>query len=860
MNPTRWAELSERFAELADAPAEVQRAALTAIEDPALRAELARMFEAHRGEPLAFEAAVGEGANAQTAHPAEPADGTSGVPPKEFVGPYRLLSLLGRGGMGEVWLAERDEPGFRRRVAVKRVHRGLGSEELRRRFEIERLALARLSHRGIAQLLDGGIDDDGVPYLVLEYVEGAPITVVADRQRLSVAERLALFLEVCEAVAYAHRHLVVHRDLKPSNLFVSEAGEVRLLDFGIAKLLDPASSPLGETRTAMRLATPEYASPEQLAGEPVTTATDVHGLGLLLFELLTGQRAFRDQETSARQLEEAVRTLDPRRPSVVVGLAEDRTAIAAARATTPAALARLLRGDLDTIVATALRKDPARRYASVEQLAEDVARWRSGQPIRARPDRLGYRLAKFVGRHRIGVVAAAAALVLLVGFAAYAWRQSVLLERERDTARLERDKAQEISGFLVDLFGADPYADDEGIRDSTTVGEFLARSEETVRRELAERPALRAALLGRLARLRGNLGQLADARRLAEEALAIRRGLPGDQRADVAESLTTLATIHQDEDDFDTAEAMFREALALREAAFPPVHPEVAEAVHNLAGVLFLRDELRDPGEAERLGRRGLELRRELFGDAHPDTIQSLNTFGVFLYRRRAAGDLAAAEQLFRDVIAARIARLGADHPTVANARNNLGKALAAQGRPAEAVPLYREAIAGWSRALGPDHLRVAHGLRGLADALIAAGRPGEAEEPLRQALQVDARRLAADDPDLAAGELRLAGLLLDLGRPAEAAPLLARAAPLLAAAGADYSEEAAAASSLLGRIRGAPDGSEVAVGAAPDGDGPGAAAPEASGDGARPSRPAGAPGRPGPAASATPGAPVTAP
>ncbi len=753
MNPEQWTRLSELFGELVEIPEAERRVRLDdpGLADglgPELHLELHRMLAAHaNGRPLALEERV--------AHDPDPAP--------ERIGPYRLERLLGEGGMGEVWLAERDEPGFRRRVALKRIRRGLESGELRRRFGIEREALARLSHRGIAQLLDGGIDSAGIPYLALEYVDGRPLVEAADLRRLALDERLALFEEVCDAVHYAHVHLVVHRDLKPSNILMTESGEVRLLDFGIAKLLDPESADvapaggeaIGATRTSLRLATPEYASPEQLAGETVTTATDVYALGLLLFELLTGRRPFRDHEGSLTELERAVRSVDPRRPSETVAGTRDVEA-ASARRSNPSALARALRGDLDTIVATALRKSPERRYPSVERLAEDVARFRAGRPIRARPESATYRLRKFAGRHRVGVGAAAVIALLLTAFTAFAVRQSTLVASERDAARAERDKARELSTFLIDLFGADPFAGDQELRDTTTLGEFLERSEAAVRRELADRPDLRAALLSRLARLHGNLGRLDRARALAEEALTDRRALPGDRRADVAES------------------------------------------VNNLAIVLVEREDPAQAGETERLERRGLALRRELFGEDHLDTLQSRNNFAVFLIKRGRPDDLAEAEGHLRDVLEGRRRRLGNDHPTVANTENNLANLLDDLGRETEAIAHFREAIRAWTVTLGPEHPRVATGLYGLYAALADSGDLAGAEQALRASLAIDERRLPPGHPYLATDRLKLGELLLAAGRPAEAEAELRWALAAFRKSGEEGGKEAALAQGAL--------------------------------------------------------------
>lgn len=790
MDGARWTLLNSLFHQLLEVPREERPSLLAAFEvDDGLKQELENLLEAHdRDEGLQAELLVEEGEGPPLRLPTKPSiDG------------YRLLSLLGEGGMGEVWLAEREDPEFPHRVALKRIRSGLISEELRQRFAIERKALARLSHRGIALLLDGGIDQEGIPFLVIEYVEGEPLTREADRRRLAPEARIELFLAVCEAVAYAHANLVVHRDLKPNNILLTDAGEIRLLDFGIAKLLDPdLQGEVGVTRTAHRLATPEYASPEQLQGGQITTATDVYALGLLLFELLTGQRPHGQYETSLVGLERAVCSREAPRASEVLqrGEAGPLEAAAVARQMGTGGLARFLRGDLDTILATAISKDPARRYPSVERLAEDLRRFQQGKPIWARRESALYQVGKFVGRHRGGVAAVATIVALLVGFAGYALRQSTLVAAERDKARLERDTAREVSDFVTELFSADPFADDEGFLDTTTLGEFLERSEGTLRRELADRPVLRAALLSRLGRFHGNLGHLEQAGALAEESLALRRSLPGDLREDVAESLNTLATVRQEQGEWQVAEELFRESLKLREEVHGPIHGEVAESLNNLAVLKVIRNDPDHYGDLEKVIRRAVQLRQELFGSDHLDTAQSLNTLATFLLRRRQGEDLKEAEAIFRQILETRQRRLGRDHALVGTVENNLANLLDDVGREEEAILLFRDAIRVLKLSLGPGHSRVAGSLFGLSEALWDSGDLAAAEEALRASMEIDKRELPEGHPFLAASWLRLGELLLARELPQLAEPELRRA---VAAMQFQEAPDAARAESALG-------------------------------------------------------------
>ena len=751
MTADRWERLHTLFDALAEASAEERAARLAATEiDADLAGELADLLAAHdRERPLALEGRV--------------VDARGGFVAGQRLGPYELVELLGRGGMGEVWRAERDEEGYRRRVAIKRIRRGLESDELVRRFRIERQALARLAHRSIAHLLDAGVDALGTPYLVLEHVEGTPITAACDDRRLGIDRRLALFEEVCHAVAFAHANLVVHRDLKPGNILVTKDDEVRLLDFGIAKLLaeaDAAEAQADAPRTRGVLATPEYASPEQLAGEPVTTATDVYALGVLLHELLTGRRPFARHEDDSLAFARAVTARDAEPAAVVAttGDAEERKARATARATTPLELARTLRGDLGTIVATALRRDPARRYASVDRLAEDVSRWRAGRTIRARPDSAWYRLRKFIGRNRLAVAAALAVACALAVLGVQLVLQSGIAARERDAARAERDAANEVTAFLVSLFEVDPYATGDMEPDQRTLGDFIIASESKVRGELAERPALRARLTTMLARLNANLGRHLRAIELAGEAVDARRHLLGNDSPELAESLNILGTARQENGDYAEAEQAFREALAIRERAFGDHHADTAESVNNLAVLLSIQGD-RDPVEVEQLERRGLALRRAVFGDRHLDTAQSLNNLAVFLYLRRGEGDVAAAAELLGEALAIREGQLGRDHPLVANTRSNLANALLLTARAGESEAMFHEAIRAWSASLGPNHVRVASGWWGLSKALEQRGDLDGAIAAVERTVAIEEAGLPATHPNRARGRERLAAL-----------------------------------------------------------------------------------------------------
>jgi len=412
MEIEQWERIKELFDRtLPLAPGE--RAAFLAREAPdeSLRRRVETLLAAHDDDPGFLEDGVGMRATAILAGTPDPMIGRQ-------AGPYRILEEIARGGMGTVYLAERTDA-FRKRFALKIVKRGMDTDEVIRRFQYERQVLASLEHPHIARIVDGGATDDGLPYLVMDYIEGQAIDEYCTARKLSIEERLRLFLAVCDAVSYAHRSLVVHRDLKPSNIVVNTDGEPVLLDFGIAKVLDARIGGVTVANTVAGFVpmTPEYASPEQLLGEPVTTASDVYSLGAILYELLTGVRLWKVDGVTPEALEERAKREAPL-PSSVVDSAE----------------VRRLRGDLDTIVARALEHEPARRFASVDEMAADIRRHLEGRPITARPSHWAYRAGKFVRRHRLGVGVAVVLLVVLTGASAMTLQQKRVAERQRKIA------------------------------------------------------------------------------------------------------------------------------------------------------------------------------------------------------------------------------------------------------------------------------------------------------------------------------------------------------------------------------------------------------------------------------------------
>ena len=700
------------------------------------------------------------------------------------IGPYRVLRELGRGGMGVVYLAERDDGQFRRRVAVKVLRASQDADELHQRFVAERQILASLNHPHIAQLLDGGVADGGLPYLVIEYVDGLPITEYCDRHQLDIPARLRLFREVCAAVCHAHQNLVLHRDLKPGNVLVTGDGHVKLLDFGIAKILNPSLSGVEQpvTRTAFRLMTPAYASPEQVRGDTLTTRSDVYALGLLLYELLAGRPAHRITTDSPREVFEVVCERDPQRPSdAVTNGAHDADAprasdLAAARGTTPERLRRQLRGDLDAIVAMALRKEPGRRHATPELLAADVGRYLEGLPVLAQRGSGWYRLEKFLRRHPAAVTFAAGAAVLLIVAAGVALRLAAVATRERDraagaltqtTRALQESEA--VTDFLVGLFEASDPA--EGTQDSLTATDLLRRGVTRAERLDAE-PAAQARMLEALGRVYASLGDLALGGNLLQRALVVRHKAAGVDDPRAAATAVMLADVLRGQGKYDAADTLAREALRVRRAVFGAAHPDVAASLQQVSGIAIylgnfpeaeayqlkavaatrqIGDDSATVGALERLSsilwRRGddagaeralreaLTVSRRAFPDRHPMRAGVMFRLADVLDERPAG--YAEAESLGAAALRDTRAAFGDSHPQTAGAMKQLGGLLGEHGRTADGARLLREALALEERIWGPSHNVSATTMDELAQVLLRDGYSSEAEQLLTNSVAI---------------------------------------------------------------------------------------------------------------------------
>jgi serine/threonine-protein kinase len=791
MDTRRWQRLQQLFEAALEQPEEARGVFLDQAcgDDAALRRAVERLLREDATSDQALHAGIGAAA-------AEVAMSRSGQRLGERLGAWRIVSHIADGGMGAVYLAERADGEYQQRAAVKLLNPAFVSASAKARLEAERQILAGLTHPNIAGLLDGGRTEDGVPYLVLEYVDGEPIDAWCDRQGLDTAARLRLMAKVCRAVDYAHRNLVVHRDLKPSNILVDARGEPQLLDFGIAKLVEGG---VGLTRSGHRVLTPSHASPEQITGGPVTTATDIYALGVLLYELLAGRAPYASEPSSAVALAREIVEGQPSPPSsAVTGDSSRRIAAARERGErlTPARLARELAGDLDNIVLMALRKEPERRYASAEALAEDLERSLAHLPVRARPDSLGYRTAKFLRRHRVAVPVSAVALLFALGSGAwFTWR----LAEERDTALAAEARATKAADFTASVLGRTSASQDASRL--VSVRELLDRAAQRLADELGDEPevALRVGLalgdayaswgeyeegyahalaalelaetlgaqrqeaiaLRLLGTVTHGLGRLDESLHWTERAEAAwrRAGTPAEYASALSDLALTLNGLRRRTE----AEPVFREALVQLRRAHEGDHGDIAWALNNMAWGLHAMGRL---DEAAPLYEEALAMQERLGSPLYELAQTRKNLAGLHFDR----GDLALAETMWRETLAEFESVFGSDgHAAVAMTQGLLARVALLRGDTDEAMRLARLALEINRAAVGERHRWTARALYLQGLATLQAGQLDTADEWLQQSLAVRQEVLPPGHSEFAQAHLGLGLLALARGDAAAA-------------------------------------------------------------------------------------------
>ncbi|HLY61969.1 MAG TPA: tetratricopeptide repeat protein [Terriglobia bacterium] len=733
-----------------------------------LAQEQARLADAALQNPLA----AGTLETSGLASPS-PSDGSAaGLTPVEpkSLGPYRLLQKLGEGGMGRVWLAEQTAP-VRRQVALKLIKVGMYDEGMLKRFQSERQSLAIMDHPSIAKVFDAGSTPDGQPYFVMEYVPGVPITEYCDQKRLSIRERLELIIKVCEGVQHAHLKAIIHRDLKPPNILVTEVDGKpvpRLIDFGLAKATKlQTDDETMLTRVGSFVGTPGYMSPEQAdpSVQDVDTRTDVYSLGVVLYVLLTGSLPF-DPKKGVNEVLRQVREDEPPRPSTKIGLEKKSSASnAEMRGVQPRQLASLLSGDLDWITMKALERDRTRRYGAPSDLAADITRYINHEPVVARPASTGYRLRRYVRRHRIAAAAAMGLVMLLAAFVAVQGDQLRRTTRERDRANRERDRAARITNFMTGMFNVSDPSEARG--NTITAREILDKASKDIGTGLAKDPEAQAQMMQVMGTVYSDLGLYARAQPLLERSVEIRRRVLGPENQETLSSRNDLAGTLWMEGHYAESEKLSRESLEISRRVLGPEHQETLGAMNILA--LDLDDSGRY-AEAEKLERETLELQRRVLGPEDPGTINSMNNLGNTLWHE---GRYAEAEKLNRETLDIRRNVLGPEHPDTLNSMNNLALDLMDLGQYAEAEKLRRQTLEIQRRVLGPEHPETLKSIDNLATLLSREGRYAEAEKLNRQTLDLSRRLLGPEHPGTLRSMRNLAFDLSGEGRYAEAEKIL---------------------------------------------------------------------------------------
>ena len=702
----------------------------------------------------------------------------------KHIGPFLIENQAGIGGMGIVYEGKRDDKEFEQKVAVKILRQGFTTEYLLKRFQNERQTLANLQHPNIARLLDGGKTDDGLPYLVMEYIDGIPLTEYCDEIKLTIKERLELFRTVCGAVQYAHQNLVVHRDLKPGNILVNKYGRPKLLDFGIAKLLDEdlTEESIGLTKTGVWHLTPEYASPEQIKGDTITTTSDIYSLGVMLYQLLTGHQPYRITSSSPVAISKIITEEKIVKPSEKFQETEEiATADGTTKEITPESISSTrkekaekiyhhLKGDIDNIILKAMHKDPSRRYLSVEQFSEDIRRHLVGIPVIACKETVGYRLSKFIQRHKVGFTLSSLLIVLLViSIITISWQANVASE-ERDNARIEAKKFERVNMFLQGMLSS---VDPNELGRDVKVYDILEKAADDIKTELKDQPEIEADINRTLGNTYVSLGEYDQAKPHLYNYLSINENLYGTESKQVAQSLHDIglyyhwigdynladslyskaltiyrkvlteptlalaenlndyAIIQSDLGAYDKAEELFRESLVIFQNIDGERNRNVASVMNNLAIALHYKNDLE---EAEKYYLKAQEIFIELFSENHPEVGSTYNNL-AFVYMDK--DNYEKAEEYFYKSYEIKITLKGEDHPDVGLALNNLGAINFSKGDYETAKNYLLRAIQQHQKALPEDHAWRSLSHFWLGKVYLESSEFSNAEKNLRKSLSI---------------------------------------------------------------------------------------------------------------------------
>ncbi len=699
---------------------------------------------------------------------------SGGATCQSSVGPYRLVQLLGEGGMGEVWRAEQVHP-LQRTVALKLIKTGMDTRALVARFESERQALALMDHPNIAKVFEAGASATGRPYFVMEYVPGLPITTYCDKHRLTIRERVSLFLQVCEGVQHAHQKGIIHRDLKPSNILVAQVddkGVPKVIDFGLAKAMGQRLTEITMfTEVGDMLGTPAYMSPEQASRDEssIDTRTDVYSLGVMLYELLVGSLPFEWPERQGLSTVSMLKTLterEPPRPSTrfkSMGPASEETAVN--RREDAQSLYRHVRGELDWITIKALERERSRRYASCSELAADLRRYLEDQPVLAGPPSTRYRLSKFVRRHRFGVAVSATAIALLLAFAITMAVQARRIAMERDRANREAEISRRVSQFMTDMFKVSDPGQARG--NSVTAREILDKASREIETGLARNPEIEAQMMYIMGGVYENLGLYAEARELLSRAVDIRRHVLGPDDPETLRSAVRLSSALRDQGKYAEAENLQRDTLPKLQRVFGTDAPDTLLCMNGLSVVLYNEGRTK---EAEQLGRQTLDAELRVQGLENPGTLWTMMTLASAYFDQ---GRLQDAEKLYREALDTRRRILGPDHPDTLATMDGYATTLAAENRLVDSEKLLRQVLVSRQAVLGPEHRDTLMSMNNLANLLFLEGRYAEAEGLERKTLEIQKRVLGPTHPDTAMSTYNLGGIALKSKKPDQALQLL---------------------------------------------------------------------------------------
>ncbi len=743
-----WQKIEAAFEAALSLEGDARAAFVDAFErsEPDLGQQLRKLLAADEGGDADLRGKIESAAESLTSAGGDPWIGRE-------IGAWTITRRLAGGGMSAVFLAERSDQQYSQTVAVKVMAAQLLMPEAISRFKSERQILANLNHPYIAKLIDGGSTDDGLPFLVMEYVQGLPIDQHCDEQKLTIDQRLGLFRNVCNAVDYAHRNLIVHRDLKPSNILVDGNGDPKLLDFGIAKLLDAGAynNTIAMTREGSRAMTPEYASPEQVRGEPISVSTDVYALGVLLFRLMTGQSPYGATLSTAREYERAIVETDPRRPSTVITAPDADVEIVERRDTSAERLRRRLVGDLDNIVLKTLQKEQERRYPTASALSADIRRFLAHEPVEARGDDWIYKSTKFAVRNARGLLIAA---IVLIGGASLVTYYTLRIADERDRANLAAAESREVSSFLSGLFAsASPFAS-QG--ETITAIDLLDQGREQID-QLDDQPLLQAELYRIMGSSYTALGETDTSVPLLEKALAAKRPARPRDELSIAETLENLSEAHRQHGESEVAEEYLRRALAIREAELGPNNNVVADTKGRLGVVLFDR---RKREEGLQILQEALATKNALGSgedsaaiDMHGNIANSLDSLGRY----------EEAISLHQETIALSKRVDGELHPNTIIRMSNLGLTMMRQGEVEDAVDQFSEAILLGQQVWPPNHDQLAFMTGAKAAGLKRLGRLEDSLQQYNAAAEMTRQGIGEDNTRFVARLRGVGSILMDM-------------------------------------------------------------------------------------------------